>query len=69
MQTFLEDNIKTSKFFIESGLLEAVHLHQKEREIVVKGMEEMMTKCVQEINQSMLKFAEKTNKPSIALLQ
>ena len=69
MELFLDENINTRKFFIKSGLLEAVHLQVKEREIMVKGMEEMMAKCVHEINHSLKKYVDKTNKASAALLK
>ena len=46
-----------------------MHLSQNERDILIKGMEEMMTKAVQEIDQSQAMYLEKTNHPSKALFE
>ena len=50
MEHFLEDCINAPRLFIKSGELEPVHLSQKERDILIKGMEDMMMKSLQEID-------------------
>ena len=50
VEHFLDDSLESPRLFIKSGQLEPMHLSQKERDILVKGMEEMMIKCEQEID-------------------
>ena len=50
VEHFLDDCLESPRLFIKSGQLEPMHLSQKERDILVKGMEEMMIKCEQEID-------------------
>ena len=62
MEQFLEDNIEAPRMFMKSGELEPVHLTAKERNIMVKGMEETMEKAKQEIVKSQMLYKEKTKK-------
>jgi hypothetical protein len=55
------------RVYIKSGLLEPVHLMQKEREILVNGMKETMEKSIEEIEAAEHTYYEKTKRASEAL--
>ena len=67
MEKFIDDNINSPRLYIKSGLLEPMHLQQKERDILVNGMTETMNKCINEIEISEQIFKEKTKKRSKVL--
>ena len=42
MEKYVEDNISSPAFYIESGLFEPVHLQQRETEMLTKGITETL---------------------------
>jgi len=69
IESYIQDNIDHKRVYIKSGLLEPVHLMQKEREILVNGMKETMEKSINEIESAMLTYYERTKHPSAALAE
>ena len=49
LRALIEDNIKSERYFIESGLLEPIHLQEEERKLLVEGMQAAITKIVLEL--------------------
>ena len=52
LRSLIDDNIFSKRFYIESGLLEPIHLLEEERKQLVKGMQESIQKIVQELIKS-----------------
>ena len=69
IEKYIQDNINHKRVYIKSGLLEPVHLLQKEREILINGMKETMEKSITEIESAMLTYYERTKHPSAALVE
>ena len=52
LRLLIEDNILEPRLYIESGLLEPVHLQEEERKLLIEGMQASITKIVQELIKS-----------------
>ena len=52
LRKLIEDNIKSDRFYIQSGLLEPVHLQEEERKLIVEGMQTSLAKMATEIKKS-----------------
>ena len=60
METYIEDNLASPKFYLKSGVLEPVHLNLEERNILVSGLEETMNRCVSEIEAAQQLYIDQT---------
>ena len=49
LRALIDDNINSERYFIESGLLEPIHLQEEERKLLVEGMQAAITKIVLEL--------------------
>ena len=49
LRALIEDNINSERYFIESGLLEPIHLQEEERKLLVEGMQAAITKIILEL--------------------
>ena len=49
LRALIDDNINSERYFIESGLLEPIHLQEEERKLLVEGMQAAISKIVLEL--------------------
>ena len=51
-------NIECKSLYVKSGLLEPVQLDKEERDLLVSGIEELMSICIKEIAIAQKKYSE-----------
>ena len=69
LRKLIDDNVKSNRFYIKSGLLEPVHLQEEERKLIVEGMQTSLAKMATEIKNSQELSFEATNMHSESLLK
>ena len=52
IEKFIRDSLKKPHYYIVDGMFEPARLSQKERDILVKGMEDTLQKSMHEIDRS-----------------
>ena len=69
VEQFIRESLKKPHYYISDGMLEPVRLSQKERDILVKGMEDTLQKSMHEIDRSQKMYNINTSRPSEALVR
>ena len=58
MRNLMKKNIECKSLYVKSGLLEPVQLDKEERDLLVSGIEELMSICIKEIETAQKKYSK-----------